>query len=316
VFSPDGSQLLSCCTEGRSVRLWNVDSGKATIRFRLGDLLARTGAISPDGRVAVLGGHCSRDSGPESLHTLVVFNLKTGRAVRRISAFRYVEDVAFVGGSKYIMASGLFDESNDDHLAARLDFSSLCVWDAQTGLLVRTFQTDRILPVDSFTIRPDGLYALSALLAYWDDDPLRVWDIETGSQARRLICSGGRGGPEDLAVSYDGKFAIAGGMDGFVRVWDIETGRELRRMSTQAKAVWSLACPPDRLWVMSGDSNGQFVIWDIETGKEIRRVPRHGGGDACLAWSPAGGQVAFGCVDGFIRLWKVPDLETQTAPAS
>ena len=65
---------------------------------------------------------------------------------------------------------------------------------------------------------PDGKRALSGS----DDRTLRLWDLKSGRELRRL--EGHSLAVTAVAVLPDGRRALSGSHDGTLRLWDLEPG--------------------------------------------------------------------------------------------
>ena len=59
------------------------------------------------------------------------------------------------------------------------------------------------------------------------DSAIRVWDVETGQEVRKL--EGHKGIVWSVAVSPDGRRVLSGGHDLAPILWDAKTGAEIRR---------------------------------------------------------------------------------------
>eukprot|EP00741_Cyanophora_paradoxa_P014480 tig00020801_g13965.t1 len=158
----------------------------------------------------------------------------------------------------------------------------------------------------SLAISRDGLHIVSGSR----DGTVRMWDVETGSELRRL--EGHLDKVTSVAVSPDGRRIFLGSEDKTVRVWDAETGSELRRMEGHAGPVNSVAVFPDGRLIIS--SRGGFVscsddktvrVWDAETGSELRRLEGHSDKVISVAVSPDGRHIVSGSFDGTVRVWDV-----------
>ena len=77
-FSPDGKRLLTGVGKGvnEDCHVYSVPDGRELITFRKHDEIVMATAISPDGRFAATGGGQN--------HTILVWELKTGRVVKRL----------------------------------------------------------------------------------------------------------------------------------------------------------------------------------------------------------------------------------------
>jgi tetratricopeptide (TPR) repeat protein len=159
---------------------------------------------------------------------------------------------------------------------------------------------------------PDGRHIVSA--GY--DGSLRLWDVSSGREARRIMC------PVApilcLALSPDGRRALTGGADRTVRLWDLDEGREVRSLEVHVEEVESVALAPDgrRALVAGGlthqadaaaraESHG-IALWDLETGQELRRLVGHARMVWSVAFSPPAGRFALSAgADQTVRVWDV-----------
>jgi WD40 repeat protein len=149
--------------------------------------------------------------------------------------------------------------------------------------------------------------------AGWDET-VRLWDVGTGKEQRRLM--GHRDGMvAAVTFSPDDKYlASRGGVDGTVVLWDAATGKELHRFDKLTSVnPWRfnrdspLAFAPDGKTLAAGDRK-VIHLWQMPAGKETGRLEGH---TSCvsLAYSPDGKLLASGGVDGHdrnsIRIWDV-----------
>ena len=88
-------------------------------------------------------------------------------------------------------------------------------------------------------VTPDGRHAVSAS----DDNTLKVWDLESGSELHTL--AGHSGAVYGVAVSADGRRAVSASRDNTLKVWDLETGQELRTLAGHSGWVMAVAVTPD-----------------------------------------------------------------------
>jgi WD40 repeat protein len=153
--------------------------------------------------------------------------------------------------------------------------------------------------VPCVTFAPDGQRALSG----GDDMTLRLWDVATGKELRRL--EGHRDAVIAVAFSTDGRLAVSGSRDRSVRLWEVESGRERARLDGHTGKVRCVAFSPDGKTLLSGGEDGTLRLWDIGSGKELRRLIGHTGNITAAAFSPDGRQVLSASYDRSVRLWDV-----------
>jgi WD40 repeat protein len=119
--------------------------------------------------------------------------------------------------------------------------------------------------VNSVCFSPNGRSALSGSA----DGTVRLWDVETGRELRRL--NAGPGYVNGVAYSPDGRRALAGSTSGAVSLWELETGRELRRFIGHRDWVTGVSFSPDGRRGLSGGADLTVHLWDLESGRPMRR---------------------------------------------
>lgn len=176
-------------------------------------------------------------------------------------------------------------------------------------------------PVTDVVFTPDGESLLSCSGWPVGDRTLRQWDIATGKQTKQFdttgvpqdpAFSGGREAPgefQSLAVTPDGKRAIATSTGGAVGVWDVTTGELVRNFSQHTATAYSVAVSPDGKTALTGGRDQIARLWDIGSSEELLRMPNHKSWIRTVAISPDGKQALTGGLDQVLRLW---DLEQAT----
>jgi WD40 repeat protein/serine/threonine protein kinase len=292
-ISRDGRHILTGARD-RTLRLWDIETGREIRRFE-----GHTGtvcgvALSPDGRRAL-----SSSGFPLGDKTLRYWDVDTGKELP-FWRLRGVWGVAFSPDGLRVLtsdrdyrlrlrelASGKEVQRFVGHteFAQSVDFSpngrfvlsgsadkTMRLWDAETGREMRRFDghTSRVWCV---TFSPDGRRALSC----GDDTTLRLWDIETGEEIRRFEHR-----PWDrfnsAAFSPDGRYALSGGDEG-VRLWEVETGNLLHEFKGHTAYIEPVAFTPDGRYALSAGADGDNTIrlWKLPQEVRPRRSPKDAG---------------------------------------
>jgi WD40 repeat protein len=146
---------------------------------------------------------------------------------------------------------------------------------------------------------------------------LRLWDVATGKELRRLsgrsadrtpvelrggdqlvrrICFG-PGGRTMIALHTQENAAI---------LWDVSTGNELRRFAADGVVTTILDLSGDGKTLVTGNATGLIRVWDVETGRQIRPLQGHRDQAMSLALSPDGKTLVSSAADQTVRFWDVP----------
>jgi len=151
---------------------------------------------------------------------------------------------------------------------------------------------------------PDGKQLLSGS-ADWT---ARLWHWQDAAHAAPV----GHLSIVTAAVfSADGRFLATCGRDGTIRLWNLDGTAPQERLVLKDQAdVSTLAFSRDGLTLIAAGATGQGVVkqWNVTDGQPQRQFsPQLKGLGHCLALSPDGRQVLFGCRDKTLRLWDVTE---------
>jgi WD40 repeat protein/regulation of enolase protein 1 (concanavalin A-like superfamily) len=290
-ISPDGKLALSGGVD-KTMRLWDVSSGKPVRSFE-GVTAEMWGvAFSPDGSRALSGG----------MDKLVrLSDVATGKEIRKLGGHtNFVERVAFSPDGRQAL-SGSMD-------------ATMRLWDVDAGRELRIFR-EHENTVFAVAFSPDGRQALSGT---YGDGTLRLWDLETGQESRQF--DGHTEAVTGAVFSPDGRLALTSSLDRTVRLWDVATGRQLRSFS-HATGVGCAAISPDGRWAVSGSGHrivpeGGYNqaghdytvrLWDLTSGQLIARADGFTGAINAAAFSPDGRCALVGSGDATVRLLKLPE---------
>jgi WD40 repeat protein len=135
------------------------------------------------------------------------------------------------------------------------------VWDAETGLEVRTFEA-HATEVRALAVSRDGRYLASA----GGDNKVKVWDTQSWEAIH--ILEGHTSWARSVAFDRDGRRLASSDGDGTVKLWDLTTGLEVLslkgphdRVKGPHDQAGSLAFSPDGWRLACG--SGEVLMWDV-----------------------------------------------------
>lgn len=147
------------------------------------------------------------------------------------------------------------------------------------------------------------------LIAGGGNDPIRLWDYETGQLER--VC------PEPWAASLvwnprERQFA-AGGAFRTVRLWNPYKSEEDAHFDGAPSALRALAYSPNGQHLVAACQDGQLVLYQPGN-RSATTYAGHQGEANALAFSPDGKVLASGGADRKIRLWQLQPLFNRLEP--
>ncbi|MBI2808871.1 MAG: protein kinase [Planctomycetes bacterium] len=123
------------------------------------------------------------------------------------------------------------------------------------------------------------------------------------------------GGITRCALTPDGRYALAGGLDSMVYVWDMVQKKQIHKMAGHKGTIQALAVSPDGKRALSGGGDMMVRLWDLTTGKEICAFEGHSAPVVGVAFSPDGRlALSAGGTDKSIRLWQLPAPPAEKRP--
>jgi predicted Zn finger-like uncharacterized protein len=241
VMKKDEAIAMTCSGIGRggdaSARLWHLESGAqiSVVECLQG---VKAGAISPDGKQALLGtGEVLREA------PVRLLNLETMQPVREFEVHN--DPVTCVD----FHPSGRWAISGSEDLTIRL-------WDLSAGECVRTYEGHEEV-ITSACFRPDGIRFVTSSL----DGTLRIWSTKSGEQLGLLNT--------DVAItsavfSPDGQFMLLGGLDQNLQLWNMTSGKMLRSFEGHTKELKAIKFSPDGRYALSGSSDQTVLLWELD----------------------------------------------------
>jgi WD40 repeat protein len=247
-LSPDGRTVVSAGMDG-TIRQWDLATGKEVRSIKLEQAgRIRTIQCAPDRTVVAVGS--------EDGNTLGIWDMVTGKAIRRVSALPgKLLDVAFAPNGKTIASTD--------------DGGSVKLWEASTlRLLSRSTASQSFLMCVAFS--PNG----ETICAGGGDEAILFQNVKTGHvrHARRRDA----GGKTTLSVAFsaDNKLACSSGDDGVVRIWNANSAEEVAQLHGDPWSVEQVAFSHDSRLLASANSDGTILLWDVSRAPLIPKVPK------------------------------------------
>lgn len=273
-FGPSADRALSVGGD-RSIRIWDVNSGRCLKNFRTFAFVPVAGAFSADGKLASTGYGAT-------FKTLDLWDMDTGKLFRK-----YSEVAAYV--TRFSPDSKLLAVVGEQDLVRVVDIGADRVaWEAHAAC-------GRITSLEF-------LADSRSLVVGGEDGSLSVWHV--GNSGAAFKSAAHEGPVSCIGISSCGELITSGGTDGSVRLWSV-SGEEIRRLVGHRAGVVSTAFLPDDNYVVSAAADGAIKIWDRGTGKCCRTIKSRGEELAACAVSPDGRRLVSGGVKGSVRLWSV-----------
>jgi WD40 repeat protein len=290
----DGKRYTALGKDGR-VQVW--EQGKE-VPLRTLDARQPRHVVSPDGKFL---------AGMDSKQTIQVWEVATGRLVKRLSGARASLDAEkrasltmsyfpfALSPDNKVLATGSCDSGNEA--------GPVRLWNLASGKEMLP-PDDHVAAVTCLALSADGKVVASGS----KDRTVRLWDATSGRPLRCL--TGHEAALEAVALSSTGRLVVSSGKDG-VRLWDARTGRAVWLERTDER-VLSLSFLPDGKTVQVCGLGGSIRQYDVTSRKLRRRFAYHSdgfgagvlGSDGLAVRLP----VSLGWQGAGIRGWIRPEL--------
>jgi RNA polymerase sigma factor (sigma-70 family) len=253
--------------------------------------------------------HPSRAPGGQ-VSAVVLWDLQKGKVEQTLERFGNGESLFYdvkaskdgtrIAASAYVQGGKVGD-------------TEIKVWEAKTGKLVQTVQTDGA--IQAVALSPDGKRVTCPRRGQ-----LFVWDVDTGKPLKTLETPEGHV-YYSIAFSEDGKLVAAGGaqFEGNKKgpkavIWDTETGKVKHELEdgTMTGIVGALAFSPDHKTLATGSGGDATIrIWDVETGKVKHLLNAHVPVGLAFSWD--GRTLVSAGTDWKVIVWDVASEKPRVA---
>ncbi|KAJ5945856.1 hypothetical protein N7454_002695 [Penicillium verhagenii] len=310
-ISPD-NQLIASATD-RTVKFWDINTGKERGELNGHSNLVYAVAFSPDGRLIA---SASADK------TVRLWDVSTGMQRHVLTGHSHAVNILAFSPIGHILASASADNtvrlwstsagteqyvlkgqkikimaitfSPDNDLIASASADGIVrLWDVTTGIERRVLKHISKW-VNAIAFSPDSQHIASA-----SDKTVRLWDTTTG--AERLVLDGHEKSVNAISFSKDGRLITSASSDSTVRLWDRTIGREQRLLEGHSDSVFDFS--PDGCLMVSASEDSVIRLWDTATGIKQHVLKGHSNRVNNIVFSPDSHIIASGSDDKSVRLW-------------
>jgi WD40 repeat protein len=294
VFSPDGRLLATGTFRSNTIKLWETATNR-----KLRDL-SSSGQSAPGLAPAIAFSRDSRfvaaSAGDNSVR---VWDVMSGRELHTLSGVQ-----GSIGSTIGVYFIGF---ASDNRVVTVSD--AIRVWDVSTGRELAKVESD-LSAMSNFN-GTDGSIALSPdgnQLLMIQDEEVKIVDLATGREARRVKLPDDQIDSLQLSLSPEGHLLAAGIVKKHFKFWDL-TAKKDQQLGPTVKEFSPVKFSRDgRLLALS--ENYTVKLWEVATLRELPalKVPNSGAftsqADAFITFSDDAKRIATGGFDTDIIVWE------------
>jgi WD40 repeat protein len=286
-FSPNGSWLATGSMD-KTIKIWNLKSGRLKYHFKGHKRIIRSVAFSPDNKWLASS---SAD------RTVRIWNLSSGKLHYRLAAHpSSVWSVGFSSDSAWL-ASASKDKtiktwnietkklqhilaghkdgvatvaySPNSHILASGGIGGMVkLWNLKTGQLEDTLSKHKD-EIWSVAFSPDGKLLATAS----KDKTIKIWQTKSYHLLKSLKAH--RNGVSSVVFSPDSEWIISTSIDNSVKFWNVADGHLEHTIfgGNNNDWLWSIAISPDAKWLAAGGASRAVKLWQLQLHDAFKSIP-------------------------------------------
>jgi WD40 repeat protein len=233
------SDYIALLNRHNQLRLWNAKTGQIIDSFEIPDTVGSI-AFNNDNSalIAVL---------PKG--DVKLFNIKTGKQIRRISDSSEVPAVLRT-----------FSSDGKSTVSVLWD-GKIRIWNYETGKKKYFVQEEDGI-VTAVALCPNNRYLAIGFI----DGKITITDLIDNKVLPRMW---NKSRIESLYFSPEGNLLVSGSRDGSIRLTDMQTGKETIPIMRHVSGISSVSIDDGGMFIVSSGHDNTTRLWDTETGKEI-----------------------------------------------
>jgi len=283
VFSRDG-QTLASVSNHKSVKIWDVETGKELHTLGEQKQVFTNVVLSPDGQTIA---SVSDDK------SIKIWDVETGKELHTL------------GEHKQVFINVVFSPDGQT-IASVSDDKSIKIWDVKTGKELHTLgENKQVFTNVVFSHNGQNVASVS------DDKNIKIWNVKTGKILRTL-------GEEkqvftNVVFSPNDQTIASVSDDKIIKLWNIKTGLELGKFTGHEDKINSIAFSPDGKILATASDDNTARLWNVNgEPKQLVFFTRHQDNVKSIIFSPDGKTLATASDDKTVKIWNLNGKELLT----
>ncbi|KAG0036564.1 U3 snoRNP protein, partial [Gryganskiella cystojenkinii] len=277
-YTLDGKVLVTGTEDGKII-LYNASTWSILVTIQGHDQRVTHIAISRDGSLLASGGE-----NVDGTMAAKLWNLQSGDFLHALEGHTgRLTGLIFLPSSQRIITG-----SRD---------RAIRLWETKSGVRLHSFEVQSgHAVVNAIACSNDG----ELLASSYEDETVRLWDIETSECLR--ILTGLQGPCLGITFSPSGKTLAVTTREG-IKTWDVSSGKELWTFEEFMTIYGSAVYSPEGLRIACGSNDNTVLLLDSVSGEISLILRGHSGEILNVKFSPDGSQLASGSQDRTVRVW-------------